>query len=222
MHRTRSIRAAALLIFASCSMTSAQAAVTYTYTGNPFATVVTNGPTSPPQLYTTTDFVSGSFVLPSPLATNLTDSFVSPTSFQFSDGVQTISDSNINPAFQSEFEFSTDASGKIVAWTVNLGSVTSSIFAQILTSTSLFPGPPPSAPLDSGEQILCGPNSTPFSCVLGGDPFYQIEGFVNGSPGTWAVSNSVPEISTWAMMLLGIAGVGFAAHRRAAARIATA
>jgi hypothetical protein len=221
MHRTRYLGAAALLMFAAWSITSANAAVTYTYTGNPFTTLVTDGPTSPPQLYTTTDFVSGSFVLPSPLAANLNDGFVSPTSFHFSDGVQTISDSNVFP-LSRVFEFSTDASGKIVAWTVNLGSITPSIDAQILTSTSLFPGPPPSGPVDLGEQILCGPNPLPFGCVLGGDPFYRIDGIVNGSPGTWAVSNTVPELSTWAMMLLGIAGVGFAAHRRTAARIATA
>ena len=92
MHRTRCIGAGALLMVAAWSITSSSAAVTYTYNGNPFTTLVADGPTPPPQLYTTTDFVNGSFVLPSPLASNLNDSFVSPTSFQFSDGVQTISD----------------------------------------------------------------------------------------------------------------------------------
>jgi hypothetical protein len=104
MHRTRSIGAAALLIFASWSVTSASAAVTYAYTGNPFTTLVTDGPTSPPQLYTTMDFVSGSFVMPSPLASNLNDSFVNPTSFHFSDGLQTISDSNVFPLSRASVE----------------------------------------------------------------------------------------------------------------------
>lgn len=34
-----------------------------------------------------------------------------------------------------------------------------------------------------------------------------------GNPGTWQVA-SVPEPSTWAMMILGFAGVGFMAYRR--------
>jgi hypothetical protein len=42
--------------------------------------------------------------------------------------------------------------------------------------------------------------------------------FVNDTPGTWTLSpaaiSAVPEPSTWAMMMLGFAGVGFMAYRR--------
>jgi hypothetical protein len=34
-----------------------------------------------------------------------------------------------------------------------------------------------------------------------------------GAPGVWAIT-AVPEPSTWAMMLLGFAGIGFLAYRR--------
>src|ERR1700722_12390095 len=38
--------------------------------------------------------------------------------------------------------------------------------------------------------------------------------FNNRDQGTWTVANGVPEPSTWAMLLLGLGGLGFAAHRR--------
>jgi len=34
------------------------------------------------------------------------------------------------------------------------------------------------------------------------------------SPGVFAATSAVPEPSTWAMMILGFAGVGFTAYRR--------
>ena len=36
---------------------------------------------------------------------------------------------------------------------------------------------------------------------------------IHSDPGTWQVA-AVPEPSTWAMMILGFAGVGFMAYRR--------
>jgi hypothetical protein len=38
--------------------------------------------------------------------------------------------------------------------------------------------------------------------------------------GGWTVTASVPEPSTWAMMVLGFAGLGFAGYRRARGRAA--
>src|SRR5262249_55069502 len=38
---------------------------------------------------------------------------------------------------------------------------------------------------------------------------------LNNNTGTLVVSSAVPELSTWAMMLIGFAGIGFAAYRRA-------
>ena len=39
--------------------------------------------------------------------------------------------------------------------------------------------------------------------------------FVDGTPGTPGTFSAVPEPSTWAMMLLGFAGLGFAGYRKA-------
>jgi hypothetical protein len=41
-------------------------------------------------------------------------------------------------------------------------------------------------------------------------------GYFIFSPGVFDATASVPEPSTWAMMLLGFAGIGFMAYRRKA------
>jgi PEP-CTERM motif len=41
----------------------------------------------------------------------------------------------------------------------------------------------------------------------------DVFGLISDAPGTWAVT-TVPEPSTWAMLLLGFAGIGFLAYRR--------
>ena len=46
--------------------------------------------------------------------------------------------------------------------------------------------------------------------------------FYNDSTGLTAAVSSVPEPSTWAMMALGFAGLGFAAYRRKGAKVAPA
>jgi len=80
--------------------------VTYVYTGNPFTDV--SGP------YTTSDMVTGSVEFSSPLPANMPFTTVTPLSFLFSDGVQTIG----NPAEASNFQFGTGSSGAITVWTV--------------------------------------------------------------------------------------------------------
>ncbi len=90
---------------------TAGGASTYTYTGNPFTQV--SG------VYTTSDFLSGSFTASMPLAANLSNATIVPliTTFAFSDGVFTWSPANsyVNTAI-----FSTDASGNITNWTLGL------------------------------------------------------------------------------------------------------
>jgi len=46
-------------------------------------------------------------------------------------------------------------------------------------------------------------------------PFYNALGFGYGDISSLTVSVNIPEASTWAMMLLGFAGLGFAGYRRA-------
>ncbi len=62
-------------------------------------------------------------------------------------------------------------------------------------------------------------NSGPSSASLGGNPYpsetFQILGTVDVAP-------AVPEPSTWAMMILGFAGIGFMAYRRRSNQTAVA
>jgi hypothetical protein len=86
-------------------------------------------------------------------------------------------------------------------------------------------------PLTSGfkDPILGGTGNASFECNGWGCPTFTANGVVpagfftnsNGSSGTiryidggFAVVSSVPELSTWAMMLIGFAGIGFMAYRR--------
>jgi PEP-CTERM motif len=66
-----------------------------------------------------------------------------------------------------------------------------------------------------------GAFADPFSIVLNGLPADQVNGFTQAlefSP----VTPSAPEPSTWAMMLLGFAGLGFLGYRQTAKARATA
>jgi hypothetical protein len=45
----------------------------------------------------------------------------------------------------------------------------------------------------------------------------RLQNVLDGEPGWVLYSPTVPESSTWAMMLLGFAGLGFAGYRRASA-----
>lgn len=116
----RSCRVAAAAILALSAVTGAlplMAGTTYTYTGKDFTTAT--GP-----LLTTGDSITGSFTVSSPLADNLDEVSITPTSFLFSDGLQTFSssDPNIGVCACSPFfgNFSTDGSGNIIGWDVSL------------------------------------------------------------------------------------------------------
>jgi hypothetical protein len=88
----------------------------YTYTGDPFTGF------SSPSPYTTSDFVSGSFTLSTPLAANLSDYTITPTSFDFSDGVNTATPAD---TWALGFTVSTDANGNITQWAIGFGLGTS-------------------------------------------------------------------------------------------------
>ena len=89
---------------------AANAQVTYTYTGQDFQSA-----TAP---YTTSDSVSGSFTLASALAANFSG-LVTPSAFSFSDGVDTITNTNYDAA-ESYLFIQTNGAKQIEYWTVDL------------------------------------------------------------------------------------------------------
>jgi PEP-CTERM motif len=107
------------------------------------------------------------------------------------------------------------------------GETSSPITSGLL---SLFSGTPGSGTLLDSSSIL-PLTSLAQSALIGGvngdllsapgNYFFEVSGnFVNPSNisalvnGSISVSSAVPEPSTWAMMILGFAGVGFLAYRR--------
>jgi hypothetical protein len=76
------------------------------------------------------------------------------------------------------------------------------------------------APAVSNDGILFSVLGTEWNIFSNGPTAYALYGTVGGGgynpenvPGTFAVT-AVPEASTWAMLILGFAGIGFMAYRR--------
>jgi hypothetical protein len=89
----------------------------YTYTGNPYAFFIDTDP--PKGEFTTAMKVTGSFTLSAPLGAGLehTDVTANVLSFSFSNGRDTISDSNADFKL---FQFTTDVFGDFSGWHIQL------------------------------------------------------------------------------------------------------
>jgi len=95
------------------------ASTTYNITGNPFATFA-GSVACPPDCN-----ITGSFTLAQPLAPNLSLATITPTSFSFSVGPNVLDQ---NSATIAAFNYvSTDASGNITGWYIDLASANLSI-----------------------------------------------------------------------------------------------
>jgi hypothetical protein len=96
-------------------MQTAKAGVIYTYTGNDFTAGAYGG-------YSTSDFITGSITLASPLPDNFTgDEYFSPTAFSVSAGSLILDQSN--SYLTDSFEvYGTDANGVPLYWQLQLVS----------------------------------------------------------------------------------------------------
>jgi len=181
--KTKIISLLAVTITAALLSQPMFADITYTHTGNPFTDV-----TGPP--YTTSDRVTGTVTLASPLGINLPfGTTVTPLAFSFSDGVQTITNLNANPG--SIFEFGTGPTGAITGWGIAVDTGLVNPPDSITTSPAF----------DRGH--LAG-FSTP-------------TGQVSDNPGVWTTVSDTG--STLALLFLSLTALGVAARRlkRAAA-----
>jgi hypothetical protein len=175
----------------------------YTYTGQDFTNVDVHGPSTP---FTTSDFISFTFTSPYALAPNLDEGgFAGPiTSWSLTLGP--LSYSSLDPtSVLYSINFSTDSSGHITAW-------------QFTTQTdvvapNLQPAEYPPTPYEEEVASFNLPPTFGVADLIYIPSIYQDSyyAFNGDSPGAWTVT-SVPEPSTWGMMLTGFAGLAFAAY----------
>jgi hypothetical protein len=171
------------------TIASAGADVIYTYTGNDFTAVQNQNPPPAPQ-YTKTDSVSGSFTLPTALGGNLPNlplTTINPTSFSFTDGVQTLT--NNTPGLAASFELATNAAAIPSYWEILL-SVATPFMTNVIESAHNSPG----QTIDEGSQSTSG--------ISGTVNF----GYVIEHPGPWsAASTSVAEPGSAWLLAAGLA-----------------
>ena len=175
------------------------------YVGNNFTDIQLFG-VSPPDPFTTSDNVTGWLSLPGRLGPNLVDERVTPLSFSFSNGVNTLDELTVTA---SDFIFSTDGDGLPTEWEVNLefrGPILGngqSLARGIITTLGGF--------LDDGDwggHTLCE-FTGPFAC---GD-FTYINLAQNSTVGRWEYK--VPAPATLALFTIGLAGLGWSRHKKA-------
>jgi hypothetical protein len=191
------VTAAFALAFALAPVDRARAnTVTFNYVGANF--------TNAHDPFTLTEHLTGTISFATPLAANLTlnpgttNSNVTPVAFSFTAGPETLSSVAFNPNFTS-FQFSTDAAGNITAWDIVIGLGGG---GQINIDNFSGIG-------NAGDQAAVGAN------FHGDANFDPQEAFaLNRVAGQFEIAAAVPEPSTWAMMILGFAGVGAMTYRR--------
>ena len=162
--------------------TSVQAVPTkYVYTGNPFTFVT--GP------YSTSDFVTAMVTLAGPLGANMPLTQVTPTAFTLSDGVQTITNLNVNFA---EFLFATGALGTITQWYVRVEAEYGELSKGSITST---------------RNVL--PHGATFDESVFSSSLRNGIGINGGEPGEWTPDAG----STLSLMTLTLMALGLVARR---------
>jgi hypothetical protein len=131
MHRLSALLAVSMLAGISFPVAAIAQSETLTYTGNVFNQATFTGNLSLAEANAPT-MDTGTVVLSTPLGDNLSDIFVTPQSYAFGGGALAAAYLNSgNPEIgtfgnSATFEFSTDATGMITQWNVN---VTGGIFA---------------------------------------------------------------------------------------------
>jgi hypothetical protein len=175
------------MLLASLPAAAARAnEIKLTYTGNTFNDFFSGG-SLPQDVYTSTDRVTGTIELLAPLPTNLVGGFVTPLSFSFSDGVNTITNADPTLAATTSFQFWTDGSGQIVHWALNLSDLNPGDFARGIQTLNMPIIPDcGNCQVDAGTSTQCAPGVDCLDAVgVHLDPLYFQVARVDGLPGVW-------------------------------------
>ncbi len=172
--RLRSFAVLTALFLATLPM---MATTIYTYTGNPFTAACCG-------TYTTSHFISGSFTVASPLGNNLSRAIISPITYSFSDGFDTITNATATFSF---FALSTGVNGNIEHWDISLGN----FFIGSISSGTIDTN-------DGSPQQASRYNDAGYSYGIGGGFGINLT-----DPGSWTSANASPVPEPSMLVLLG-------------------
>ena len=194
MHKTtKLVRTclAALLITAALSPQISSANVSYSIISENFTTIVDSP--AVPGTYTTAMNISGSFEVASALPASFSGVVV-PLAFSFTDGRTVFSNPLPGTTISNQFVFTTDSAAEIQDWNVQLA------FTSGATTFSLSTSP------GVASASITNP---------GGADRIPVAGIIKVCTGIWCINPiPIPEPATYAMMLAGLALMGFVGRRR--------
>lgn len=180
-----------LALFAAAALCvpalAAHAATVYTYTGTNY--------TQAAAPFTTSERVTGTFTLATPLGANLNSATITPISFTFATGFDTF---GAGLAYSSQFTFSTDASGNITNYLLS---------AQYPSPNSIYDV----VRVDTYNGITLVSKQTSQATT-------QVRGTLttNAAPTPTPITSVTPEPSSLALLGTGIVGVLGVMKRRIA------
>jgi len=192
MHKTtKLVRTclAALLITAALSPQISSANVSYSILSENFTTIVDSP--AVPGTYTTAMNISGSFEVASALPASFSGVVV-PLAFSFTDGRTVFSNPLPGTTISNQFVFTTDSGAEIQDWNVQLA----------------FTSGAPTFSLSTSPGVASASITNP-----GGADRIPVAGIIKVCTGIWCVA-PIPEPATYAMMLAGLALMGFVGGRR--------
>jgi hypothetical protein len=183
------------VLFSFLGVQPANADTTYVYTGNPFNEFFGADSCS---MGVGECALSGSFTVAAPLAANMAFGSVTPVSFSFTDGVNTIT--SADTLTLDILEVATNSSGQIVEWYFHFNVNAPGDSTLELTSDT----DPPLATQGDLTGVESNVSPYPFSAIA--DLF--------GSPGSWSVAGATTVPEPCSLALLGIAVTGIVRLRR--------
>jgi hypothetical protein len=162
----------------------ANAGVVYTFTGDTFLDA--SGP------FTTTDFISGSFTVPTALGDNLSNVLITPDSFTFSDVVYTVTNLTAHDAL---LFMTTNGAGQITDWSIDINESAGTLIQSLGPVSDLS---------DCCSDIVFDASRT----IEDANP--------PGYNGSWTSAESTPEPAPFALMATGLLALAWVGRKRLA------